>query len=114
MNVINRIIRPLGFVIKRSEPEDLLKQKTMYGAIQRSKKFHNIDPATAIDVGAAEGKWTLMALNEWSKSEYVLFEPLKERENVLFDLERKHKNIHFISKAAGNDTQEIDFYVTPD
>ena len=83
----------------------------MYGAIQRGKKLHNINPVTVIDVGAAEGKWTLLAMNEWP---YVLFEPLKEREKIIFDLGNENKNIHFVNKAAGNSNQEIDFYVTSD
>ena len=101
-------------MIKRCDSNDLLKQNTMYGAIQRSKTIHNINPVTVIDVGAAEGKWTLLAMNEWTKSDYVLFEPLKEREKTLFDLGNEYKNLHFVNKAAGNSNQEIDFYVTPD
>jgi len=114
LNKVNRLIKPLGFMIKRSDSDDLLKQNSMYGAIQRSKKIHNVNPATVIDVGAAEGKWTLMTMNEWPKAEYVLFEPLKERKKILFDLEKKHKNIHFVNKAAGDNNHEIDFYVTAD
>ena len=114
LNKLNRIIKPLGFMIKRSDSNDLLKQTTMYGAIQRSKKIHKIEPVTVIDVGAAEGKWTLMAMNVWPESNYVVFEPLTEREEILLELEKRHRNIHFVNKAAGKSNQVIDFYVTAD
>lgn len=110
---INKILRPLGITIKKVESNSLCEH-TMSGAIQRSRRFHNINPATIIDVGAAEGKWTLKALQIWDKSEYVLFEPLQERENTLSSLQQRFKNIHIVNKAAGNNKTEIDFYVTED
>lgn len=110
---INRIIKPIGFEIRRVNKNSLYEH-TMYGAIQRSSKFHNINPATIIDVGAAEGKWTLQALKVWNSSVYVLFEPLQERENALSALKKKYKNIQIVNKAAGNFKKEIDFYVTED
>lgn len=112
-NMINRITRPFGFMVQRTDTKSLYEH-TMDSALQRCRELHKIIPATIIDVGAAEGKWTLLALNEWAKSNYVLFEPLLEREGDLTELKKKYNNIFIINKGAGSEKKEIEFFVTND
>ena len=111
-SLINKIIRPLGIVIKRAN--ELEGRNTMYDAIERSKSFHHVNPVTVIDVGAAKGIWTSMAIKVWPGSNYVLFEPLKEREEILSDIRNKNKNIYIVNKAAGDSNIEIDFFIATD
>lgn len=108
----NKMINPLGIVVKRTN--DYQGDNTMLDALKRSRDFHHVNPATIIDIGAAEGTWTSKALNIWTTPDYVLFEPLQEREKVLMDFKQTHKNIHLVNKAAGDSSKEIDFYVTAD
>lgn len=71
-------------------------------------------PSTIIDVGAASGSWSLSAQNLWPHSNYVLFEPLLEREVQLSELAKIHKNFHYILAAAGKDKGVVSFYVADD
>lgn len=114
LNYLNKIIRPLGFIVKRSGQDNLLNDHSMYGGILRSKSIHKIKPGTVIDIGAAEGKWTLMTMEVWPNANYLMFEPLEERKKILQELGQKHKNIYLVLKAAGQTHDEIDFYVTSD
>jgi len=107
-NMINRITRPFGFMVQRTDTKSLYEH-TMDSALQRCRELHKIIPATIIDVGAAEGKWTLLALNEWAKSNYVLFEPLLEREGDLTELKKKYNNIFIINKGAGSEKRRLSF-----
>jgi FkbM family methyltransferase len=112
LGFINRIVKPFGVNIARSNTWN--SQATMEQGLQRAKAIRNINPATIIDIGAAEGTWTSAALKLWPGASYVLFEPLKERKETLTSLGEKNTKIHFVNKAAGNGPGVIDLYVTAD
>jgi FkbM family methyltransferase len=113
--VIKSVFRSLGIEIKRVEElsQKILKPDTMISAMNRMKNL-GIDPSTIIDLGAAEGSWSVKAMNFWPKARYLLFEPLMERKTILEKLQTVHKNVHVVYSAAGKDKGNIDFCVTDD
>lgn len=115
---IKLFFRSLGLEIKRIQPsnhftEPIVFSNTMKYALHRMKQ-KNIHPSTIIDLGAAQGKWSVLAMNFWPNAEYLLFEPLAERNAELENLKTLYKNIHLVCAAAGKEKSSIDFSVTDD
>lgn len=77
-------------------------------------KNRGFTPTTIIDVGAAEGKWTLDAMKIWDNSNFVLFEPLKERDKDMDIIAATHRNCFVVKAGAGDKKGQINFYVTED
>jgi FkbM family methyltransferase len=69
---------------------------------------------TIVDVGAAEGLWTNSAKYFWPDADFILFEPLEERREILESLAKKDKSIHVVHFAAGKEKTTINFMVTED
>jgi FkbM family methyltransferase len=90
-----------------------INQLTMKGGLLRAKK-RNILPKTIIDVGAAEGNWSLDATKYWPKSNFLMLEPLIERKSKLDKLCKQFDNFFYVQAGAGSKKEEIDFYVTSD
>jgi len=53
-------------------------------------------PDCVLDIGAALGEWTGMALQIWPSAQYMLFEPLEERRPALEKLRRRHANVDYV------------------
>ncbi|MBK0382072.1 FkbM family methyltransferase [Pedobacter sp. SD-b] len=96
-----------------AKPMPIYKNEAMAKGIERFRK-HYLDINTIFDVGAAEGKWSLDALNFYPNSNYLLFEPLVERAGMLNNLCVEQSNFQFVPKAAGNAKSSIKFKVTED
>jgi FkbM family methyltransferase len=86
---------------------------TMQAGLYRNKN-RGIIPKTIIDVGAAEGTWTLAAMNVWKDSQYVLMEPLQERKAKLTALKNTYNNVYIVNAAAGDKKGTIPFFVAED
>jgi FkbM family methyltransferase len=100
-------------ISKRSKP--LLKSNYYSHLLALSRALPHIQkPSTVIDIGAAKGEWTLETLSLLPDADYLLFEPLKEREEELSQLAAKYNNIHFIPYAAGAKNEEIKFRISED
>jgi len=69
---------------------------------------------TVIDVGAAAGKWTRLALPHFPGAQFLLLEPLRERVGVLEALRAEHANVQYVSAAAGAARGEASFHVAED
>lgn len=80
----------------------------------RRMKANGIIPASVIDLGAAQGSWSLLAFKTWSEAEYVLFEPLEERWDELKSLAASTKNFRIVHAAAGNRVGQTSFVVSDD
>jgi FkbM family methyltransferase len=106
----------LGLEISRRPKYDSAHSYLFKDLIQslNNAKERGVAPVSIIDVGAAEGHWTLAAMNVWEKSDYLLFEPLKERKAILEALEKKHRNVHFVHAGAGSKKEKVSFYVSQD
>jgi FkbM family methyltransferase len=85
----------------------------MWEGLARFKALYG-DVPTIVDVGAAEGKWSLKANRIFRQSSFVLFEPLLERRNLLENLTTIHSTFHYVGAAAGNEKSTIQFNVTDD
>lgn len=116
MDFRNLLKRGYYFIGRKIFPEDnrISSANTMDGGLFRSCQMRGISPGTIIDVGAAEGKWSLLAKEYWKESNFVLFEPLEERKSVLEDICNLNPSFYFINKGAGESKGTTDFYVTND
>lgn len=70
------------------------------------------NPKMIVDVGAARGDWTKLAMKFWPKSKYLLIEPLDERLLDLSILTEKYPNVKFILAGAGAEPGEAILGVT--
>lgn len=108
----------LGLEVSRyrapSSPEyDYVRNKEMIEGLTRVMQ-RGLNPATIIDVGAAEGSWSLSSKEIWPSANYMLFEPLEERAESLKQLVAKNKNFHFVAAGAGKEKSQKSFYVSGD
>lgn len=71
-------------------------------------------PNVVLDVGAATGQWTRLALKCWPKSRYFLIEPLEERNEQLAALHQENENVSYILAAAGASSGTQPMGILPD
>ncbi|HEY6003558.1 MAG TPA: FkbM family methyltransferase [Anaeromyxobacter sp.] len=82
-------------------------------AALRGLKARGYRPAVVYDVGAADGKWTELALQHWADATYVCFEPLSERRGALAALERRHPGRLIVQACGvGDEDTELSLGVT--
>jgi FkbM family methyltransferase len=114
---IGKILKQFGYQLRKLPPKraisDTVPINSMYAGMIRGRNT-GLQPASIIDVGAAQGDWTKKARVLWPEASYVLFEPLQERETELINFAATSRNIHFIKAAAGNKTGTVDFHVSED
>jgi FkbM family methyltransferase len=116
-NILKKIFWYLGIEINKRKKEPsygYFRNKHMIDGMQRAffRGLHAVE--TIVDIGAAEGAWSLSAKEIWPNAKYVLFEPLYERNTVLENLSKKNPEFYFVPKAAGSEKSEISFYVSND
>jgi FkbM family methyltransferase len=70
-------------------------------------------PNFVLDIGAATGEWTRLALRYWPEAQYFLMEPLEERRNRLAELSKEHSNVRFALSAAGASSCELPIGIVP-
>ena len=73
---INRALESSGFELER------INKSTMHHALKRLPR-HNFGIKSVIDVGAAQGRWTDLAIQSLPNAKYLMVEALKEREAEL-------------------------------
>ena len=117
--LIKSFFRSMGIDIKKINNNlvelpihDALSGTMKYGLKRMKNK--NIDPKTIIDLGAAQGRWSLEALQCWPDAQYMLVEPLSERQTELMRLQQEHKNFHIVNAAAGSCKGTVNFLVSDD
>jgi FkbM family methyltransferase len=115
--VLKSVVSRLGYKIEKIQPmmiTDPAIGDSMYNGLFRLRSI-GLDPATIIDVGAAEGVWTEKAATVWKEADFLLFEPLKERKEQLTNLQSRSKNRIFLAfAAAGKEESEVTFHVSED
>lgn len=92
----NKLLAPLGFQLIRRSPNRI----EMEAALMRVGG-HNFPIATVIDIGAAAGKWSQMALKAFPNAKILAVEPLQEREAELRGLAGRHPNFDYALCVAG-------------
>jgi len=117
--LVKNLIRKSGYELKKYPTVNRKLQiaggidQSMNGALNRLKKLR-IDPNTIIDVGAAAGNWTRLALAHWPSASYHLIEPLQEQAVSLNDLKLKYSRLNWHQGVAGNETSIVKFSVSND
>jgi FkbM family methyltransferase len=103
---INRFLHPCGLHLARRaasfEMDDLLAQAASRG----------VRVNTWIDVGASDGQWSLRTHRHFPDANFLLFEPLAERQCALSRLKKSHGFIP-VAAAAGSSPGIIDFVIDP-
>jgi FkbM family methyltransferase len=60
-----------------------------------------IAPATVVDVGASDGRWSALALRVFPEAEYVLFEPQPAHSAALDHFAAAHRRVSVVRSAVG-------------
>ncbi|HWA27688.1 MAG TPA: FkbM family methyltransferase [Lacunisphaera sp.] len=102
----NRLLHPLGLHVDRAG-----RAFEMDGLLARAAT-RTPAPATWIDIGASDGIWSLRAQRHFPAANFVLFEPLAERQAALARLQATHR-FHLVAAAAGAQRGHIAFAVDP-
>lgn len=58
-------------------------------------------PATIVDIGASDGRWTTQCMEVFPDAQYSLFDPLTQNEPSLRELSRRHTGLTFWCGAIG-------------
>ncbi|MCH8474643.1 MAG: FkbM family methyltransferase [Opitutales bacterium] len=86
----------------------------MFDALEKARDSWGVFPQSVVDVGAANGKWSLRCAKIWPDAEYILIEPLEENLAPLAAIIDKRTSWKHVCAAAGKCAGEIEFSVTPD
>jgi len=96
-NLANAVLAKGGYQLVSTDPS---QATTMRGLLSRaSKRFPGID--LVVDLGAASGDWSRMALEYFPKAKVLGVEPLREREADLQRLGSQHPRFRYQACAAG-------------
>lgn len=116
--LIKDFIEKLGYKITKtvhiSEGMYLDHKEIGMEAFIRGLCFRGFSPKMVIDIGAARGDWTRLALKYWSDSRYFLIEPLMEWQSKLKDLKKEYANLDYVLAAAGPEIGRGELGVTED
>jgi FkbM family methyltransferase len=109
--IVKKVFNTLGYRIQSNKvvPE----KNSMTDGLERMKQL-NINPGTIIDIGAAEGTWTMDALKLWASAKYELIEPLVEQKGKLEQLKSLHPNVNYHMAVAGEAPGEAALNISPD
>jgi len=103
-NTIQRLLDSMGYTIIRVDSN----RATMRCAIQRlAERNHSFK--TVIDVGASDGRWSLLFMEHFHWCQYLLIEAQSTHEKALRQFCSEHKNAQFILAAAGETPGQINF-----
>lgn len=112
--IIHFIFNTLGLTVsKKPKQYDYFRNEAMVAGLKRFHDNH-IEINSIIDVGAAAGTWSLGANEIFPNANYLLFEPLIEREKELIQVCKSNSNFKFVAKAAGTQTSFINFNISED
>ena len=104
---VNKVIAPTGAQLYRAGAD------MDYALDWLARRDHQI--ASILDLGAAQGDWSRMALDLFPKARVVGVDPLKERVPALEKLRAENPRFDFVSAVAGApDGSTVELAVTPD
>lgn len=107
---VKRLLAKKGFELRRiNTVNQKMEGDSMLSALDRLHKS-NFD--VIVDVGAAQGTWAEKANQFWPNADYLLIEPLRERNSFLEKV--KIENITILNCVLGSEDTEIDFNVSDD
>ena len=107
LKLANGLIAPLGLQVYRKG----LDMESVLRLIARRRQ----DIASVIDLGAARGHWSRMALDLFPNARVVGVDPLEEREPFLSRLKAGEPRYDYVLAVAGKDDGgSVELAVTPD
>ncbi|MEO0462640.1 MAG: FkbM family methyltransferase [Pseudomonadota bacterium] len=107
MHAANRLIAPTGAQLYRAGVD------MEYALGWLAARDHGI--ASILDLGAAQGNWSRMALDLFPKARVLGVDPLEERVPFLEKLKAENERFDFVSAVAGGDDGgTVDLAVTDD
>ncbi|MGF1534215.1 MAG: FkbM family methyltransferase [Bernardetiaceae bacterium] len=118
--LIKSIFYRLGFEIYRkgyapvAPPTAFTARRSMFDALREIKARHHLKPATVIDVGAAQARWSEQVIQIWEKAHYALIEPIQENEAALQAFTQQHPKASYHLAVAGQEKGSVPFSVSPD
>ena len=107
---LQALLSSLGYRLERIGFAD---REIGMGACLKGLASRNFHPRLVLDIGAATGEWTRLALGYWPRARYFLMEPLEERRTRLAELSREHSNVRFVLSAAGARSGELPIGIVP-
>jgi FkbM family methyltransferase len=82
---------------------------SLEGALQRLReRYTNIQ--TVIDIGASDGRWSMVCRSYFPRANYLLIEAQPLYESALHALKQRTPNLDYVIKAAGEREGEIYFW----
>jgi hypothetical protein len=75
--LILKLLHDLGYRLVNIHENTKKDSFSMSGGLERLSKLGKVSELV-IDIGAAKGSWTDLAMKFWPNSRYFLIEPLKE------------------------------------
>jgi FkbM family methyltransferase len=109
--LINTILSKFGYELKRIS--DSRFRHTDQWSLQVAAK-NGLNVATIIDVGAAFGDWSRMAIKAFPHAQYILVEPLPQYDEWLTPLLAEFSNFTRIKAAAADCTGSMTFNIHED
>lgn len=108
--LMNRLLRPVGLKLHRLTENRPLMEDAL---IRAARKGFGI--RTVIDIGAAAGHWSVMALPHFPEARFLAIEPLKERLGELESIKARQTRFDYVFCVAGEeDGGTVRLNVTPD
>ncbi|MBD2522594.1 FkbM family methyltransferase [Nostoc sp. FACHB-133] len=104
----NKVLKPFNLRLARLA-QGVGMDLCLKGLAQRG-----YSPQVVLDIGAAQGSWTKLAMQSWPDAGYFMIEPLEERLPPLKVLTNQHSNTKFILAAAGSEPGTLQIGVTQD
>ena len=101
-STVNALARPLRVRVVGSE----WGPRGFASSFERAKSDGFI-PATVIDVGASDGRWTTECLRIFPRAKYALFDPLPENLPALSNLAAREPSVRFWSGAIGGGSARL-------
>jgi FkbM family methyltransferase len=86
----------------------------MLSSLVNARDRWGVRPSCVIDVGAAQGRWSLACAGVWPDADYLLVEPLAENLEALARLAAERQGWKHVAAAAGETAGEVAFSVSPD
>lgn len=105
---VNRLLRRVGLQLVRYEAG--APRMSLDGSLGVAASLGS-DPATIVDVGAAQGRWSRAVSCIWPHARYILVDPLAENEAALQRVCTELENGSFVIAAAADQAASATLHV---
>ena len=119
LGAINRLLRPFDAIITRKSELDSLnaeptRQFTMPRMVRRLAAAE-LSIASVVDLGAAAGCWSQMAMSAFGSQQFLAVEALEEQRGKLEALRSANSRFNYtICAASETDSESLNLHVTDD